>query len=269
MDDRVKPLSGVHNFRDYGGYAARGGMLKTGLLFRSGQPCEATDADLAVIDNLALATIIDLRGDSERESWPCRRAPGFAADILFAAGETAGAGGAAHVVAARDVVTVADAHAAMIDLYAFMPRRPNLQSALRHYFSTLANQPDAGPDFGPGASMVHCFAGKDRTGLAVALFHRLMGVHHDDVMSDYLLTNSAGNSAARIEAGAAALRKRRPQASEAAIKALMSVQPAYLDAALITIDAEWGSVSTYTEAVLGVDRAARDRMTENLVIAAR
>jgi len=31
MQDRVLPLSGIHNFRDYGGYQARGGMLRTGL----------------------------------------------------------------------------------------------------------------------------------------------------------------------------------------------------------------------------------------------
>jgi protein-tyrosine phosphatase len=42
-----------------------------------------------------------------------------------------------------------------------------------------------------GPVLVHCAAGKDRTGIGVALVLRLLGVHRDDVMADYLLTNDA------------------------------------------------------------------------------
>jgi protein-tyrosine phosphatase len=256
--DRVIAATGIHNLRDYGGYAtAGGGRLKRGRLYRSGHHVAANEADLALIDALSLATVIDLRGDSERREWPCRRAPGFSARVLYADGETAGAGGAAHVVAGRDVRTAEDAGAAMRDLYAFMPRRPNLQAALRHYFAALAE--DAGP------SLVHCFAGKDRTGFAVALLHRLVGVHRDDAMADYLLTNTAGDSAARIAAGADALRRRRPEASDAAIERLMRVEPMFLDAAFATVEADWGGVTAYLDRALGLDEAAqacvRDRLT--------
>ncbi len=48
-EDRVLRLEGVHNFRDYGGYATPGGRLKSGLLFRSAQHHGATDADLVRI----------------------------------------------------------------------------------------------------------------------------------------------------------------------------------------------------------------------------
>jgi len=255
---RVLALQGVHNFRDYGGYAtADGGRLRAGVLFRSGQHVAATADDLATIDTLALASVIDLRGESERRSWPCTRGAGFAAQVFFAEGETAGAGGAAHAVAARDVRTAEDAHAAMTDLYAFMPLRPNLQVALRHFFAALADR--------PGASLVHCFAGKDRTGLAVALLHRLLGVHRDDMVADYMLTNTAGHGERRIAAGAEAIRRSRPQASEQAIRVLMKVHPAWLDAALATIEREAGSVERYAETALGVTGAVRDRLVAGLV----
>ena len=39
--------------------------------------------------------------------------------------------------------------------------------------------------------LVHCAAGKDRTGIAIALVLRLLGVGHDEVLADYLLTNEA------------------------------------------------------------------------------
>ena len=42
---------------------------------------------------------------------------------------------------------------------------------------------------GKGASLIHCFAGKDRTGVSVALAHHVLGVHADDMLADYLLTN--------------------------------------------------------------------------------
>jgi rhodanese-related sulfurtransferase len=42
-----------------------------------------------------------------------------------------------------------------------------------------------------GSVLVHCAAGKDRTGIGVALVLRLLGVSHHDVIADYLLTDDA------------------------------------------------------------------------------
>ena len=48
--DRVLPLSGIHNFRDYGGYAVEdGGRLRQGLLWRSAHHEQATDEDLGAV----------------------------------------------------------------------------------------------------------------------------------------------------------------------------------------------------------------------------
>lgn len=246
MIDRVLQFKGIHNFRDYGGYAVRGGTLKRGVLYRSGQHIDATPEDLASVSALDLQTVIDLRGNSERVSHPCARPEGFGAMVLFADGETSGRGGAPHVQAARrDVVTAEDAHAAMVDLYAFMPHRPNLNAVFRMYFEALATR--------DGASLLHCFAGKDRTGFAAGLLHRLMGVHQDDIMADFLLTNTAGDSEARIAAGAAMIRKSRGAGiSDAAVRVLMEVHPAYLDAAFSAAEKEHGSVEKFAENMLGV-----------------
>jgi protein-tyrosine phosphatase len=259
MNDRVKPFAGIHNFRDYGGYTTTdGAQLKTGVLFRSGQHVDATVDDLAAVAALDLKTVIDLRGNSERRNYPCARPVGFGAQLYFHDGETAGRGGAAHVEAAREIVTAADAHRAMIDLYAFMPFRPNLIAVMQMYFDALADR--------DGAHLLHCLAGKDRTGLAAALFHTLMGVHHDDLMADYLLTNTAGNQEARIAAGAASIRASRgPQISDAAIRTLMAVDEAFLDAALSAIDAKHGSIEAYARDVLGVTPHRRAQIATRLI----
>src|SRR5690606_16029481 len=49
-----------------------------------------------------------------------------------------------------------------------------------------------------GAVLVHCAAGKDRTGMLCALTHHIAGVHQDDIAADYLLTNDEARIERRI-----------------------------------------------------------------------
>ncbi|MBL9071066.1 MAG: tyrosine-protein phosphatase [Sphingopyxis sp.] len=258
LAERTLPLSGVHNFRDYGGYGVEGGgRLRDGVLWRSAHHEAASDADLVAIDALGLETVIDLRGDDERESHPCRRSDNFSARVLFAGGITAGL--APHLQAAGGAIDAETARERMIDTYAGMPYRPALVATLRLYLAALAEY-DA-------PSLVHCVAGKDRTGFAVAVVHRLLGVHEDDLMQDYLLTNTAGKIEERIAQGAAHIRARHgAEIHDDAIRALMSVNPAYLDAALATVRRDHGDIPTYAETVLNLTPAMRDAMIDRLVI---
>ncbi|MEN9926836.1 MAG: hypothetical protein RL268_2962, partial [Pseudomonadota bacterium] len=58
VDSRVLKLDGVHNFRDYGGYdTADGAAVKRGLLWRSAQHGDASDADLDAIHALGVTTV--------------------------------------------------------------------------------------------------------------------------------------------------------------------------------------------------------------------
>jgi protein-tyrosine phosphatase len=261
MMNRILNLEGIHNFRDYGGYRTRSGAhVASGVLYRSGQHLDATPADLDVVAALDLATVVDLRGDSERQSFPCARPGGFAAAVMFAAGETAGGGHAPHVEAARAVESAADAHAAMVRLYESMPFRPNLIAVFRLYFEALAER--------DGSSLLHCLAGKDRTGLAVALLHDQLGLHPDDAMSDYMLTNTAGNMDARIAAGARVVRDNFGHAmDDAAVRTLMSVHPDYLTTAFAAIRERHGSVKDYAAEHLGMTPQRLRRIEEKLVTA--
>ena len=146
----------------------------------------------------------------------------------------------------------------MIDTYASMPYRAPLVATLRLYLAALAEY-DA-------PSLVHCVAGKDRTGFGVAIVHRLLGVHEDDLMADYLLTNSAGKIEERIAQGAAHVRARYgAEMSEDAVRTIMSVNPVYLDAALATVRRDHGDVPGYAEAVLNFTPAMRDALINKLV----
>lgn len=257
-ENRVLPLEGVHNFRDYGGYeTADGGRVKSGVLWRSGEHGGASDADLARIAQLGLTTVIDLRGNSERANNPCRRADGFAAEIVYHDGETAGL--ALHVEAAEGVLTQADARRAMQRLYEGLPYRENLLPVLRRYFAVLATR--------DGPSVLHCLAGKDRTGFAVAMLHHVLGVSRDDIMADYLLTNVAGNIDRRIAAGAEAIRARRGNIDDPTIRTLMGVEPGYLEASFAAIEQRYPSIDAYLGDVLEVDEALRERLRARFVTA--
>lgn len=245
--ERVLPLEGVHNFRDYGGYASgHGGMVKTGLLWRSAQHGDATDADLAAIHDLGIATVIDLRGPSEYEAKPCRRHSGFSAQVFRHPEETAGL--ALHTEAADGVVTAAEARAAMMRLYEGIAFRENLVPMLRLYFEVLRRA--------EGPSLVHCVAGKDRTGFAVALAQYVLGVDREAIIADYVLTNKAGNIEARIASGAEQIRGKYRMTNEATIRTLMGVEEDYLATALAAVEARHGSLDAYLAEVIGVDEAA-------------
>ncbi len=248
---RVLQLDGVNNFRDYGGYAvAGGGRVKPGLLWRSAQHGDASAADLAAIHDLGITHLIDLRGPSEREAKPCLRHADFAAQVWTYPEETAGL--ALHTEAANGVVTAAEARAAMLRLYQGIAFRGNLVPMLRLYLELLRR--------GEGPSLVHCVAGKDRTGFAVAALQRILGVHLDDVMADYLLTNSASKLDERISAGAFREIPRYAAHDADTVRALWGVEAAYLQTTFDAIDAQYSSFDAYLADVLGIDQAAQDAL---------
>jgi protein tyrosine/serine phosphatase len=246
-EGRILTLEGVNNFRDYGDYAVTGGgRVKRGVLWRSGQHVAASDADLDVIAGLGLTVVTDLRGDSERTLNPCRRHASFAAQVLTCDGETAAL--ASHIDAAKDVVTEADARGAMCQLYGGMPYRENLVGVLRRHFAALAA--------GEGASLIHCFAGKDRTGLSVALTHHVLGVHPDDALADYLLTNQAMQGR-QFRGNPGAESSKYASLSEAASRALGGVSAEFLEAGFAAMRDSHGTIDTYLADVLGVDAKAQ------------
>jgi protein-tyrosine phosphatase len=252
---RALVCDGIHNFRDYGGYPiAGGGRLRTGRLFRSAQHFGASPADLARVGKIGLGAVIDLRGNSERQAAPCPRPDNFTARIVSIADETVEA--APHVEAARSVVTPDDARASMRNAYATMPFRPILMFLYARYFETLA-ECDA-------PTLIHCLAGKDRTGIAVALLHHLVGVHHDDMMADYLMTNVTGNIDARLKAGARHIQVRFGDLSDDTLRVLMSVEPDYLENAFAAMAGRYGSVDAFLAKGMGVTPARRAAIIDRL-----
>jgi protein-tyrosine phosphatase len=193
MTQRILALEGVSNFRDYGGYpTADGRRIKTGKLYRSAHHGHATDADLEAIAALGIDVVVDLRRKGEREKDPSRRHASFAGAVIDNDLGDRGQGDEdpwQAFLRGSDLSpeSFRDYLAAYYRNAPFEPRYIDLYS---RYFQALA-QTD-------GAVLIHCAAGKDRTGILAALTHHVLGVPRDDILADFLLTNAAIDFEQRI-----------------------------------------------------------------------
>ncbi|KPM17895.1 tyrosine-protein phosphatase [Citromicrobium sp. WPS32] len=247
---------GIHNFRDYGGYPTRGGgRVVSGLLYRSGQHVEASDADLRTFADLGIRTVIDLRGNGERERHPCRRPDLWDGEVVFYDGETSSS--PPHVPQEKRELTPETAQERMLTLYTRMPENPAMQVIFGQYLRTLADR--------DGASLVHCFAGKDRTGIAAALLHHILGVSRADMVTEFLRTNDAPTYDILERQSLPGIEARLGPLDRATIDALMQVREGYFERFIGTVDERWGSLDGYLAQAIGVDDALRDQLQARFV----
>src|SRR5450432_2474417 len=218
-------LEGVENFRDFGDYPTAGGRrLKTGLLYRSASHGRATPTDLETIAALNIAVVVDLRRRGERLRDPPRRHPAFVGEVIENdLGDEGEDSWQAHI--RRSDLSETSFRRYLMDYYRDAPFEARHIDLFGRYFRAVAKA--------EGAVLIHCAAGKDRTGLLAALTHHLAGVRSADILADYLLTNDPRRLASRMPMVAEAIEEiagRRP--TEGALKVAMEVEPAYLQAAL-------------------------------------
>ena len=255
---RLVVLEGVENFRDFGGYAtASGARLRAGRLYRSASHGRATDADLEAIHALNIAVVVDLRRKHERLRDPSRRHDAFAAEVVENddAGEAEDDSWVAHITSSD--LTEDSFRDYMFRYYRDAPFNPRMVDLYQRYFEVLARA--------DGPVLIHCAAGKDRTGILAALTHHVTGVHRDDMMADYLATNDPARAARRLPIVTEAIREltgRTPP--EAAVRVAMGVEAAYLEMALAAMSERCGGIDEYLSSILGVDEARRRALEARL-----
>ncbi|WP_374575439.1 tyrosine-protein phosphatase [Phenylobacterium sp.] len=251
-------FEGIENFRDFGGYDAGGGRgLKRGVLFRSANHARATDADLAALRDLGVGVIVDLRRPIERQREPSRRWPGFDG-LVIENDDGAGYEDWADALKLVEELGADWFHQDSLGFYHEAPYQPRHIDLFSRYFRALADV--------DGAIVVHCAAGKDRTGILCALTQHLAGVHRDDILSDYMLTNDEQRIARRMVTFSAFLQDMTGKVvADDVLRAALSVRPEYLERAFARIDAEHGSLERYLAGPLGLDAAARARIEAKIL----
>lgn len=254
-------LEGTWNDRDVASLTG----IKAGVLLRSAALHSVSQADLQMLAGLGLTDVIDLRSGREVVRNGEDLLP-FGADIhplpITAGAQLPGAvasatqsgssqdmeaalAGLAQLIAAGDAE--AQLNAFMADTYAAIVTDPASQAQLGHGIRVIAH--------GFGAALVHCAAGKDRTGLLVAIALRTVGVGDEAIEADYLESNRHAD----LQGSVASL----PGVDPALLAPLRSVSLRSLHAAWAAIEekfASWDAFLTALDVTPGDRDALKDRL---------
>ena len=150
----------IENFRDLGGYPCRYGVTAHGIIYRSGSPAYATEVDLRRLKELGIRSVIDLRGPHFNEAYPSpfRDDPNIQFQMLHVPNGDAWP---------KDEEGIPDWYLMASDDPYF----------IRSLFRAII--------YAPKPLMIHCEAGKDRTGIFSALLLLANGVSKEDVVRNY------------------------------------------------------------------------------------
>jgi protein-tyrosine phosphatase len=252
-------LQAAPNFRDFGGHpAAAGRRVRRHRLYRSELLLNLTPQDLARLADLRIGLVCDLRSPSERahhsNEWP--------ADVPYerlAMDEDETLSAVQPEKWSRRLADpafdAARAHAALVDNYRRMPE--SFAGDLRTLFQRLAD-PACPP------LLVHCAAGKDRTGFVCAMLLWALGASRQTVFEDYLATRPRFTYERLMATRLQLLlnTQRIPAHAEAALRVLSSVDAAFLQASFEAIETGYDSVERYLEQACGLDAALRARLQD-------
>lgn len=237
----------ITNFRDIGGIKNKDGkkVLKD-VFLRSGELSSLTKEDEQRLETIyRLSKIIDLRSEAEVEERPDKTIP--KTDYI-------------HIDILEDMTddgaTIADfvkigspekSAAYMEKLYANIALNTTAQKGYNRFFEEiLALEKEQ-------SILFHCFAGKDRTGIAALLVLESLDVPKEAIYTDYLITNELRKqeNAMIIEQAKTA---NLTESNLAALQIALNVDSSYLDSFYQTVEKEYGNIPTYLKQAIGVDK---------------
>ena len=236
--NRSIPLSGASNFRDLGGYTGHAGQVVAWRkLFRSDHLGLLSSDDIAEINRLNVARVLDFRGATERSAQVCAIPD---ARVHSLAIEPTVVQAIQVLLEAGNGIRPEDAVDLMQQTYrAFVhDNSPRFAELFAHLLE------DDTP------LVFHCTAGKDRTGFAAALILRALGVAQPVVMQDYLLTNELFRPPELIGSHAP------PEVRNV----IARVQTGFLDAAFEAVASSHGSVDLYLERAMRLGSSQQQRL---------
>lgn len=243
MTTSLLALDGLVNFRDLGGLPAQDGVVRPGRLYRSESLSDLTAVGREELARSDIGTVIDLRSTPE-----ARHAPGLPSDSR-----------------SPRLVSVPLLDGALpTSLDQMLPLEETYATLVQHHGDDFA-QVAAVVAQADAAVLIHCTAGKDRTGLAIALVLLAIGVDPDAVRSDYTQSseNLAGVWVARMRARVRAMGFELPDTPEMT-EMLCGTTEEGFDAALSWITDQHGSVAGYLRAH-GLSEAQLARLHDRLI----
>ncbi|CAL9365444.1 tyrosine-protein phosphatase [Streptomyces sp. enrichment culture] len=258
---RLLDIPGLVNARDIGGYYSPAGSTRYGSVYRTDGLHALQQSGVDALAGLGLAAVIDLRTSLERsQDGPDRLPPGPVSHHC-PVGEGSWYADVRQSISTRDYARqealLGNGRAArlMTDMYRGYVTSSSNRAALARAFTVCATA--------PGPVLAHCTAGKDRTGVAMAVILRCCGVSSTTVMADYLLSNDLRATA---DAGTRAYLKAHGYMTDPDLLIpVQRVEAAYLDAFWQQATDSYGSFGKFLTVGLalpiGTLAAMVDRLT--------
>jgi protein-tyrosine phosphatase len=237
LPSRHLNLQGASNFRDLGGYAAKDGRtIRWRQVFRSNHLGHLTEDDVRIVRGLGVKSAFDFRGVDERTAAACILDEVKVHSLPIEPTVVA----ALRARLQARALSSGDALEIMRESYRGYVRL-NTHS-FRELFAKLIE--DSAP------LVIHCTAGKDRTGFAVALLLHALGVSEQVISEDYLLTNRFYRRDP----------KSAPDLPTDVRQAIGSVDASFLAAGFDAVSAQYGDLEGYFRDGLGLGTRERTEL---------
>lgn len=256
----IDPAIGLPNCRDLGGLPAGTKRVRVGQLFRSGVPdATASSGERPQHGGIIFRSCCDLRSVIERQRHPVAWG-GDAAPQIFelAVDVDIRAFDAAALASLRAESVAADAaRGLMRQIYRALPSHcAPVLGALFVRLQDPAQRP----------LLVHCTAGKDRTGFVIAMLLYALGVDEAAIRDDYLRTNQQlDRLALNVKVSELLKVMIGVTADDVVLDALNAARLDYLEAAIDEVTRAYGSIEDYLRDAAGLDDGALAQLRAQLL----
>ena len=247
----------IYNFRDIGGCpTSDGARVKKGLLYRSGALSRATRADQQALVSAGIRTVIDLRSEEETQRDPDRLPEGVYIQYIQLPISVKSQGKLAYLSLLFSSLFRGGRRVdfAKLNLDAYREYVADFRQEWAHVIR-IATKVENLP------ILVHCTAGKDRTGFMISLIQQYLGVPEEWIFQDYLLSNTMLSGFQRDMA-----RRYRNLSlvglSPDRFLPLLEVRREYLQTALEQIRQDYGGIDGYYRDGLGISSEEGMRLRE-------
>ncbi len=233
--ERVLHLKGAFNFRDIGGYPTKDGKtVRWGRVYRSANLSQLSDESVAYMSELGVKLVCDLRSAEEVSERPDRLPTPAPNVLLLPIVDPSNP----FVRMARIFSNWNRVDAIMLEGYARVVLDENAAAFARifHHLKDENNLP----------AIIHCTAGKDRAGMAVALLLVALGVSEEIVIQDYSLSNLYFSYFREVMDRTIAPLKRFGISVDD-LRPLLTASPAVMKGAIDHLHKTYGSVEAYLE----------------------
>jgi protein-tyrosine phosphatase len=258
IDSMLLPLNGAENVRDLGGYLTKDNQIvRPRLVYRADSLAALDDTDLAYLKTLNLSAITDLRSAPERIAAPDRlplQSPPIKYNTLTINNT------AVNIPELRKKIF--EGRLSTSELLALTNREsyvtdPVIRREWGNWLKSLT-QPGNVPH------LFHCTAGKDRTGFAAAILLLTLGVSEQQVIEDFLLSNTFLADQIDKNLQKIASSSKTP-VNETALRQVLGVTSSSLEGAFATMHSSYCSIENFIEQGLGIEQKTREKLKETFL----